>query len=147
MKKLFSLTIFFILPICSDSFGQNSLTDLLVKQFHQVWNQENVNEMVSLLQANAFYQSPQQLQYGRDKMKATVLKTNPHIYKVSSTKELHSYVEDSLAWSIGEYAFDVYDDSGNKTNKQLKGTYTYVFTKRNNEDWKVQMLIYYDETQ
>jgi hypothetical protein len=143
MKKIFSLPVLLLL-ISSLTYGQNSLTDLLTKQFHQAWNKENINEMVSLLQANAFYQSSQQLQYGRDKMKATVLKTNPHIYKVVNAKELHSFVEDHLAWSIGEYTFDVYDEYGNKTNKQLKGTYTYVFTKRNNEDWKVQMLIYHE---
>lgn len=145
MKKNFLLATFFFMVFYSVSFGQNSLTDLLTKQFHQAWNNENVNEMVSLLQANAFFKSPYQLQYGREKMAATVLKRNPPVYKIVSTKELHSYVEDRLAWAIGEFTCDIYDESGNKTNEQLEGTFTYVFTKRNKDDWKVQMLIYHEE--
>ena len=145
MKKMFFLITFLFVIICSLSFGQNSLTDLLTRQFQQAWNTRNINEMVSLLQANAFFESPHQLQYGREKMAATVLKSNPPVYKFVSTKELHSYVEDQLAWSIGEFTCDIYDDNGNKTNEQLKGTYTYVFTKRNKGDWKVQMMIYHEK--
>ena len=145
MKKMFFLITFLFVIICSLSFGQNSLTDLLTRQFQQAWNTRNINEMVSLLQANAFFKSPYQLQYGREKMAATVLKSIPPVYKFVSTKELHSYVEDQLAWSIGEFTCDIYDDNGNKTNEQLKGTYTYVFTKRNKGDWKVQMMIYHEK--
>ena len=144
MKRIFTLTTFVFLLICSFSFAQSSLTDLLTKQFHQAWNKENVNEMISLLQPDAFFQSPYQLQYGREKMAATVLKTNPKVYKVVNTKELHSKVEDDIAWSIGEFVSDIYDDYGNKTSEQLKGTYTYVFTRKNKGDWKLQMMIYHE---
>lgn len=145
MKKIFPPIIFFCVFICSFSFGQSSLTDLLTKQFHQAWNKENINEMVSQLQHDAFFKSTNQLRYGKDKMAATILKTNPPKYKVVSTKELHSKVEDDIAWSIGEFISDIYDEYGNKTKEQLKGTYTYVFTKKNKGDWKVQMLIYHDQ--
>ena len=145
MKKIFPPIIFFCVFIYSFSFGQGSLTDLLTKQFHQAWNKENINEMVSQLQHDAFFKSTNQLRYGRDKMAATILKTNPPKYKVVSTKELHSKVEDDIAWSIGEFISDIYDEYGNKTKEQLKGTYTYVFTKKNKGDWKVQMLIYHDQ--
>lgn len=145
MKKIFPPIIFFCVFICSFSFGQSSLTDLLTKQFHQAWNKENINEMVSQLQHDAFFKSTNQLRYGKDKMAATILKTNPPKYKIVSTKELHSKVEDDIAWSIGEFISDIYDEYGNKTKEQLKGTYTYVFTKKNKGDWKVQMLIYHDQ--
>ncbi|MDH3267484.1 MAG: nuclear transport factor 2 family protein [Ignavibacteria bacterium] len=145
MKKSSTLIIFLSVLIYSFSFGQSSLTDLLTKQFHQAWNKENINEMVSQLQHDAFFKSPHQLRYGRDKMAATVLKTNPSKYKVVSTKEIHSKVEDDIAWSIGEFTSDIYDKYGNKTKEQLKGTYTYVFTKKNKGDWKVQMLIYHEQ--
>jgi ketosteroid isomerase-like protein len=145
MNILLLRVVFLFLSIGGIVQAQSSLTDMLTKQFHQAWNKENINEMVSLLQPNAFFQSPYQLRYGRDKMAATVLKTNPPVYKVVSTKELHSYVEDHLAWSIGEFTSDIYDDYGNKTSEQLKGTYTYVFTKKNNQDWKIQMLVYHEQ--
>lgn len=144
MMRKFSISIFLLLMSCSFSFGQNSLTDLLTKQFHQAWNSENVNEMVSFLQPDAFFESPYQLQYGREKIASTVLKTNPLIYKNVNTKELHSKVNEDIAWSIGEFTSDIYDDHGNKTGEQLKGTYTYVFTRKNKGDWKVQMLIYHE---
>ena len=144
MKNIFTITISLLVLFGSISFGQSSLTDLLTKQFHQAWNAENINEMISLLQHDAFFKSTQQLRYGRNKMAATVLKTNPPKYKVVSTKELHSKVEEDIAWSIGEFTSDIYDEYGNKTKEQLKGTYTYVFTKKNKGDWKVQMLIYHE---
>ena len=145
MKRIYTLVTFLFLLICSLSFGQNSLTDLLTKQFHQAWNDENVNKMVSLLQPDAFFESPHQLQYGREKMAATVLKTNPPVYKVVYTKEIHSKVNDDIAWSIGEFKCDVYDDYGKKTSDKLEGTYTYVFTRKDKGDWKVQMLIFHEE--
>ena len=145
MRKIFQIAIFISVIIGSFSFGQSSLTDMLTTQFHQAWNKENINEMSGLLQPDAFFKSPYQLQYGREKMAATVLKKNPQVYKVVNTKELHSKVNEDIAWSIGEFTCDIYDDYGNKTGEQLKGTYTYVFTKKNKGDWKVQMLIYHEE--
>ena len=145
MKKLSSALFFFFLLFYSFSFGQSSLTDLLTKQFHQAWNNENINEMISLLQANAFFQSSNELYYGREKMKDTLLKKNPKKYKFAATREIHSYAEDRLAWSIGEYTCDVYDEYGYKTGEHVNGTYTYVFSKRNKGDWKVQMLIYHEQ--
>jgi ketosteroid isomerase-like protein len=145
MKKIISLSILQFVFFSSFSFGQNSLTDLLVKKFFQSWNAENINEMISQLQPDAFFKSPYQFRYGRDKMAATVLKTNPPAYKVVNTKELHSKVADDVAWSIGEFTADVYDDYGNKTREQIKGTYTFVFIKKNNEDWKIQMMIFHEE--
>lgn len=145
MKNFISYLILFFVTISGFSFGQNSLTDLLSKQFNQAWNAENINEMKSLLQPDAFFKSPYQLQYGREKMETTVLKKNPQVYKIVHTKELHSKVDDYIAWSIAEFTADIYDDYGNKTNEQLTGTYTYVFTKKNKGDWKLQMMIYHDD--
>jgi len=145
MTKNFSIIIFLSFILCSYSYGQSSLTDLLTKQFHQAWNKENVNEMISLLQPDAFYESPNQLQNGREKMAATVLKTNPPVYKIVYSKELHSKVNDDIAWAIGEFKCDVYDGYGNKTGDKREGTYTYVFTRKDKGDWKVQMLIYHEQ--
>ena len=145
MKNFISYLILFFVTISGFSFGQSSLTDLLSKQFNQAWNAENINEMKSLLQPDAFFKSPDQLQYGREKMETTVLKKNPYMYKIVHTKELHSKVDDNIAWSIAEFTADIYDDYGNKTNEQLTGTYTYVFTKKNKGDWKLQMMIYHDD--
>ena len=145
MIKIFHLVIFSFVLVSSYSFGQNSLTELLAKQFNQAWNKENVNEMISLLQHDAFFKSPYQLQYGREKMVRTILKKNPPVYKFIDTKELHSKVNDDIAWSIAEFTCDVYDEYGNKTGEKLEGSYTYVFTRKNKGDWKIQMMIFHDE--
>jgi len=145
MKKIFYLTIFSFVLISSYSLGQNSLTELLAKQFNQAWNKENVNEMISLLQHDAFFKSPYQLQYGREKMGRTILKKNPPVYKFIDTKELHSKVNDDIAWSIAEFTCDIYDEYGNKTGEKLEGSYTYVFTRKNKGDWKIQMMIFHDK--
>jgi ketosteroid isomerase-like protein len=145
VRNYISYLILFFVTISGFSFGQNSLTDLLSKQFNQAWNAENINEMKSLLQPDAFFKSPYQLQYGREKMETTVLKKNSQVYKIVHTKELHSKVDDNIAWSIAEFTADIYDDYGNKINEQLTGTYTYVFTKKNKGDWKLQMMIYHDD--
>ena len=144
MKKLFYLNILAVIIFYSHSSGQNSLTNLLAQQFNQAWNKENVNEMISLLQPDAFFKSPYQLQYGREKMAATVLKKNPPVYKFITTKEIHSKVENDIAWSITEFTCDVFDEYGNKTSEKLEGTYAYVFTKKNKGDWKLQMMIFHD---
>lgn len=144
MKKLFLSAVFLSLCLCSFAVGQGSLTELLTKQFHQAWNAENVNQMINLIQPNAVYKSQHELWNGSERMKSTVLKTDPLLYKFTVTKELHSRVDDELAWSIGEFTCDVYEN-GSKTGKQMKGTYTYVFTKKPNKDWKIQMMIYHEE--
>ena len=145
MKKIFCLTIFSFVLISSYSLGQNSLTELLAEQFNQAWNKENVNEMISLLQHDAFFKSPYQLQYGREKMARTILKKNPPVYKFVYTKELHSKVDDDIAWSIAEFTCDIYDEYGNKTGEKLEGSYTYVFTRKNKGDWEIQMMIFHDK--
>lgn len=144
MNKLLFSVLFFSSSLCSLLFGQSSLTDLLTKQFHQAWNAENINEMKLLIQPDAFFKSPYQLQYGREKMAATVLKKNPPVYKIIISKELHSKVNEDIAWSIGELTSDIYDSYGNKTSEKLEATYTYVFTRKNKGDWKIQMLIYHE---
>ena len=100
---------------------------------------------MALLQHDAFFKSPYQLQYGRDKMERTILKKNPPVYKFVNMKELHSKVDDDIAWSIAEFTYDVYDEYGNKTGDKLEGSYTYVFTRKNNGDWKIQMMIFHEE--
>ena len=145
MKKILYLAIFSFVLISYYSFGQNSLTEILAEQFNQAWNKENVNEMMALLQHDAFFKSPYQLQYGRDKMERTILKKNPPVYKFVNTKELHSKVDDDIAWSIAEFTYDVYDEYGNKTGDKLEGSYTYVFTRKNNGDWKIQMMIFHEK--
>jgi len=144
MKKLFLSAVFLSLCLYSFALGQGSLTDLLTKQFHQAWNAENVTQMINLIQPNAVYKSQHHLWNGSERMKSTVLKTDPILYKFTATKEFHSRVEDELAWSIGEFTCDVYEN-GSKTGKQMNGTYTYVFTKKPNKDWKLQMMIYHEE--
>ena len=145
MKKIFCLAIFSFVLISSYSLGQNSLTGLLAEQFNQAWNKENLNEMISLLQHDAFFKSPYQLQYGREKMARTILKENPPVYKFVNTIELHSKVDDDIAWSIAEFTCDVYDEYGNKTSDKLEGSYTYVFTRKDKGDWKIQMMIFHDK--
>ena len=145
MKKKFLFSL--LLPVVFGSFlfAQNSLTGLLAEQFNQAWNKENLNEMISLLQHDAFFKSPYQLQYGREKMARTILKENPPVYKFVNTKELHSKVDDNIAWSIAEFTCDVYDEYGNKTSDKLEGSYTYVFTRKDKGDWKIQMMIFHDK--
>ena len=145
MNRTSYLIIISFILICSFSFGQSSLTELLAEQFNQAWNKENVNEMISLLQHDAFFKSPYQLEYGREKMARTILKKNPPVYKFIDTKELHSKVNDDIAWSIAKFTCDVYDEYGNKTSDKLEGSYTYVFTRKDKGDWKIQMMIFHDE--
>ncbi len=145
MKTLITMIISIVITISVFSQDRGSLTEMLTKQFNQAWNKENINEMISLLQPDAFFKSPYQLRYGREQMAATVLKTNPPAYKIVEIKEQHSKVKDDIAWSIGDFSCDLYDEQGNKTNEVLEGSYTYVFTKKSNKDWKLQMMIFHEK--
>lgn len=148
-----------------------TLTDSLVKAFHEEWNENDLEGMVAMLQPDAFFESPHQLRYGRDSMAATVLQRNPPVIRDCVTEERHSRVEGDLAWSIGElhcntyfrdtgrirrervrirdgYAVrNMYDEDGSflGTQEHPATIYTYVFTRRGGGPWKVQMLIYHEE--
>jgi len=118
-------------------------TDSLVRQFHAAWNGEDIELMYSLLDENAFFKSPFQLRYGRDTMKATVLITNPPVFKVVKQIETESKIKGDLAWSIGKMVSDVYDEHGKKEKDQWHNDYVYLFVKRE-EQWKLQMLFFHE---
>lgn len=158
---------------CSTSvFGQSytSLTDSLVHVFHESWNSNDLEGMLSMLQPDAFFKSPHQLRYSRDTMAVTVLKKNPPVIKDCISRERYSEVQQFLAWSIGDLYCNIYfsengqiqrertsiadgfmmrkmyDEEGNfmGTQKQKGTAYLYLFTRKDGEDWKVQMLVYHE---
>jgi ketosteroid isomerase-like protein len=118
-------------------------TDSLVRQFHEAWNGEDMELMYDLLDDNAFFKSPFQLRYTRDSMKATVLKTNPPVFKVIEQIESESKCKGNLAWSIGKMVCDVYDENGKKEKDQWHNDYVYMFVKRD-DHWKLQMLFFHE---
>ena len=93
----------------------------------------------------AFFKSPYQMNYSRDTMAATVLITNPPIIRNTKTIELYSKVDDNIAWSIGKLSGSIFDEKGNDTGKMLSADYIYVFTKKKNEGWKIQMIIVHEK--
>lgn len=126
-------------------FSQNeTLTDSLVKQFTKAWNAEDTTKMISLLDENAFFKSPFQLHYGRDTMARTVLTTNPPAFKVKQQTELYSFVNNDLAWSIGNMVSDVYNEEGKLEKEPWHNDYIYVFTKKKNDEWKLLMMIFHE---
>jgi hypothetical protein len=130
-----------------DLFSQESgvtFTELLVDRFHEAWNEEDIPKMISLLDPDAFFKSPFQLRYSRDTMKATVLITNPPVFKVVEQTELYSYVKGDMAWSIGEIVSDVYDENGNKEEEQWPADYLYLFVKDEESNWKLKMMIFHE---
>ena len=145
MKRFLLLTLFISVYACSYAQEKTTLTDSLTNQFNKAWNSDDIEKMISLLQPDAFFESPYQLRYGRDTMETTVLKTNPPVFKNVKTTELYSHVEKHLAWSLGKLTGNIYDDDGKKTGKILRASYTYLFTKKDSEDWKLQMMIFYEK--
>lgn len=147
-----------------------TLPDSLVHAFHAAWNANDLDGMVDMLQPDAFFKSPVQLQYGRETMAATVLRRNPPVISDCVTKELHSRVDGDMAWSIGELYCNIYfresgrirremiriedgysvrnsyDEEGRllETRRHPATDYTYVFTRNDGGDWKVQMVIYHE---
>lgn len=132
------------MPVVSYSQSTQSPTYQLVYSFHKAWNEEDLDEMESLLDEDAFFKSPFQLRYSRDTMMNTVLLKNPKIFKVSEITETHSEVRENLAWSIGKMVSDLYDEKGNKTDKQWHNDYVYLFIRNKVGDWKLQMLLYHE---
>lgn len=120
------------------------MTYHLVSDFHKAWNVVDLDKMESLLDKDAFFKSPYQLRYSRDTMLTTVLPRNPKIFKIMETVETHSMIKDDLAWSIGTMVSDIYDETGQKTEKKLHTDYVYLFIRDKNGDWKLQMLLYHE---
>jgi hypothetical protein len=100
--------------------------------------------MISMLDKNAFFKSPFQLRYGRDSMANTVLITNPPVFKVVRQTEIHSYVKENFAWSMGNMVCNVYDENGDLEKDSWYNDYIYVFFRNNNKDWKLLMMIYHE---
>lgn len=123
-----------------------SLTDSLMHAFQQAWNADDLPAMLSQIHANAFFRSPFQLRYGRDSMAATVLTSNPKVFRNSTNTETHSFVSRQIAWSIGRTRGDVFDAEGRRTNDHLDADYVFVFTPDSVGDWKIQMMIYHEKT-
>jgi ketosteroid isomerase-like protein len=146
VKKLFLCILVTLASI--NMLAQDSLvcTHKLVSEFHAAWNKNDLETMVNLLQPDAFFKSPHQLRYGRDEMASTVLLANPPFIKDCWTEEWYSYMENDIAWSIGRLYCNTYNDSGEIV---MKGTeksteYTYVFSRDQGGNWKIQMLLYHE---
>ncbi|HEY5367476.1 MAG TPA: hypothetical protein VIJ75_00670 [Hanamia sp.] len=145
MKKISFLIFLFIASTAVNAQLKTTLTDSLVQKFGEAWNENNLNKMISLIQPDAFFKSPYQMNYSRDTMAATVLITNPRIIRNTKTIELYSKVDDNIAWSIGKLSGSIFDEKGNDTGKMLSADYIYVFTKKKNEGWKIQMIIVHEK--
>ena len=72
--------------------NNSSLTLRLLNQFHQAWNDEDMERMPDLLATDAFFKSHFQLRYSRDAMASCVLIANPPVFKVQQTTEVHSKI-------------------------------------------------------
>jgi hypothetical protein len=126
------------------SQSTQTLTHKLVANFHKAWNEENIELMKTLLDEDAFFKSPFQLQYSRATMLETVLLKNPKVFKVVQITETHSKIKDNVAWSIGTMVSDFYDENGNKQQEQWHNDYVYLFVKNESSEWKLQMLLFHE---
>lgn len=144
MNKV-ALLLMTVLPTGAFAQHKATLTDSLVHEFNALWDRDDAKGMVDRLQDDAFFKSPYQLRYSRDTMAKTVLVTNPPAFRNLRTEELFSHVEERVAWSIGKLTGDIFDGAGKPTGKELTSDYVYVFTKRADGAWKVQMLIFHDK--
>ena len=143
MKK----SIFLLLVLCTSvGYSQKrTLTDSLTQVFNTLWDAYDIEEMYKMLQPDAFFKSPFQLRYGRDTMRATVLKWNPLKFKNSRSIEIHSHVEKDMCYSLGTLTFGIYDAKGVYTGKDQASEYIYFFTRNKRKEWKIQAMIFYEE--
>lgn len=144
MNKI-AILLLSVLPTGVFAQQQLTFTDSLVREFNALWDRDDLKGMVDKLQDDAFFKSPFQLRYSKDTMAKTILVTNPPAFRNLRTQELFNHVEERTAWSIGKLTGDVFDSMGKKTGKELISDYVYVFTKRADNEWKVQMLIFHDK--
>lgn len=142
--KLYLLILFTGISSYTYSQSKQSLTYNLVANFHTAWNEEDIELMKTLLDEDAFFKSPFQLQYSRATMLETVLLKNPKVFKIVEINETHSKIKGNVAWSIGKMVSDYYDENGNKRVEQWHNDYVYLFVKDENGEWKLQMLLFHE---
>ena len=150
MIQKFCIMRYMVVCICllfyQISFAQKtSLTDSLTKVFNKLWDKNDTAAIYRMLQPDAFFKSPFQLRYGRDTMRATVLRTNPTRFKDCRSTERFSHVEENMCYSVGTLTFSEYTKDGNYSGKDTKADYIMVFTRNGDQPWKVQMVIYHEE--
>jgi hypothetical protein len=78
-------------------------------------------------------------------MKATVLITNPPRFKNCRSIERFSHIEKTMCYSVGSLTFSVYNEDGSYSGKEQHADYIMLFTRKENEQWKVQMMIYHED--
>lgn len=110
-----------------------------MKQWDTAWNNKDATALKSMLQPNVVFESPYNIRISRDSIAATTFKVVLPSLDSLRSSELHSLVNDNMAWSIGK-ATGIWSN-----NKSWKATYTFEFTRRANQDWKIQMLIFYEK--
>src|SRR6185437_5252574 len=145
MKKNLLLISLLIASMASNAQQKSTLTDSLAKNFGEAWNENNLNQLISLIQPDAFFKSPYEMNYSRDTMAANFLITNPRIIRNTKTIELYSKVDDNIAWSIGKLSGSLFDENGKDTGNKLSADYIYVYTKKKNEGWKIQIIIIHEK--
>ena len=142
MRYLFAC---FCLLFFQNSHAQKlTLTDSLTKAFFKLWDSNDTIGIYNLLQPDGFFKSPYQLRYGRDTMKVTVLRTNPTRFKNCRSIEKYSHIDENLCYSVGTLKFSEYNKDGSYSGKEWDADYVLEFTRKSNERWKIQMVIFHE---
>ena len=139
MKIFLILLTFSSITFCSFAQQTSALADSLMKQWDMAWNNKDVGTLKSMLQSNAIFESPYQIRISKDSIAASIFKVELASLDDVHSTELHTLVDDNMAWSIGKV-------TGIWSNNQpWEGTYTFEFTRKAGQDWKIQMLIFYEK--
>ncbi len=144
--KIYMIPVTIVLLVVS-GFAQetNSVTDSLMDQWDNAWNNEDVPALVSMMQPDAYFASPYQRWFSRDSIRATILSKNLYWFRNSKSIEQFSRVKDDIAWSVGKTTAEYYPDDNSSKAKSWHANYTFVFTKNRNDQWKLQMMIYHEK--
>ncbi len=143
MKLIFTILIAVFVSNFTYSQNQVSVTKSLMKNFDEAWNNKNVNALDSLLQPDAFFESPYQIRDGREAIDTTIFRFNIHIFRNGKSTENYSHIDNNIAWSVGNVTADYL----NKKNEIVpwNARYTFIFSKGNDNSWKIQMMIYHEK--
>jgi ketosteroid isomerase-like protein len=140
MKRVLFFLTFVSITILSFPQEKTTMTDSLTKQWNTAWNNKDVNALIKQLQPNAIFEfDPYEIHITRDSIAATIFKIQLNSMHNLKSTEIHTLKHNNIAWSIGNM-------SGIWSNGQRwKGTYTFEFTRKPGQNWKIQMLITYDK--
>lgn len=117
---------------------QKESTASLVKNWNATWNNHDSIAIVSLMDNDVQFISGRFALNGKDAVAKNFVSLNHKFLANLNTETNASYTDGNLAYETGKYTHNI--KRGNSIIRKDEGTYTFVWNKSKNKEWKLKVI-------